>query len=212
MIANKWQTVEDKTVVVYVATESPAVRLRASAIFFFPSLVVLLALAWLGTIAFGTALSFILLAVIAIVANYWLCLWDRPGFSFPHQIRLERRISDGTMFLSQRSVLLGLRTFEGRSRSGFTVRLDTVENAELSADELSLSTPEGEFVVPLGVWPNEAGIPLGAGRGVAGRCEGETGRNRMGHLQNARSRQLRYQMLEPIVIVGLACAWTFLFH
>ena len=33
-----------------------------------------------------------------------------------------------------------------------------------------------------------------------------------GFAGTARTRQLRYQVLEPIVIVGLACAWTFLFH
>jgi hypothetical protein len=33
-----------------------------------------------------------------------------------------------------------------------------------------------------------------------------------GFAGTARTRQLRYQVLEPIVIVVLACGWTFLFH
>lgn len=86
MIAHKWQPVEGETVIVFAATESPAERIRASPIFFVPSVVVLLALARHGRISSGTALSFVLLVVLLIVANYWLCLWDWPAFAFPRQI------------------------------------------------------------------------------------------------------------------------------
>ena len=69
------------------------------------------------------------------------------------------------------------------------------------------------FEVPLGVWTNEERLLSELSELLlsleAARPEGVEW---AGFARKARTRDLRYRVLEPIVIVLVLCAWTFLVH